>query len=200
MRISRVIDAVGEYITIPIEDGIQTVGLTISGTFTGTLTIVGIISADGGETELDVYHPDGTSASLDDNLPLDLFADVGGYTQVRIKATTLTSGSIEITANTSSASRSKASSPLDEALTNAQLRADPVEVTEPVVEQIYDHMVGIDSAGNPLPSNFNYYGSSFTYNGDLIQTEFKVIGSNTYTRTYTYNGVKISSSSAWVKS
>lgn len=230
MRATRVIASAGESLQIPIDDNDQTVGLSISGDFDGVLQIVGYVSLSGQEHELTLYNFDGTIGDLEEEPPLDLFLDVGGYSVVRVMAVAWMSGRATITAITSSAKRKKlnqSSGPgtgqevqvtnfpdtqvVTGPLTNTQLRATPVPVSidgapvgglasEVTQASMLALMIGYDSEKNPLPIHFDSTASSYTYNGELVQTEVRVVDGVTYTRTYTYSGENVTGSSAWVKS
>lgn len=206
MRQTKNIDSVGKTLQMPLDSNDQTLGVTISGEFEGVFQIVGLIDLDGREIELQPYLFDGGSVDLDTNEPLDFFVDVGGLVEIRISAISWTSGLAQISAITSSARRGRTSSggvasevevtnfPTIQAvtgpLTNNQLRSSPVNVLPRE----------FDTTGLLLPTMFYSVTANFTYNGELIETEVRVVDGVTYTRTYTYTGEYISSVSGWVRS
>ncbi|MNE79927.1 hypothetical protein D3C80_1764530 [compost metagenome] len=61
-------------------------------------------------------------------------------------------------------------------------------------------LIGVDSLGAELPSDFNYRPRGYAYdaNGNL-QTEVVTKAPNTWTKTYVYTGTQLTSVSAWVK-
>lgn len=228
MAINKIIDAAGKSFMIPIDDNDQSVSIGITGSYSGLLQIVGIIDASGREIELTPRLIDGTIVSIEDPPPLDLMFDIAGYREIRVIAITWTSGSITLTANRTMAaaawrlnggSRGSASGQVEVTnfpspqsvtgpLTNTQLRASPLELPDnaaqndtlqTLISQMAVRLTGVDSDGVPLPLDFDSVPVTFSYDGELVQTEIRVIGSSTYTRTYGNNGTNITSVSSWIK-
>lgn len=223
MRKTKIIDTAGQFFEIRIEENIQTLAVTVSGTYVASFQLVAGIDLEGQDFEPIPYNADGTVADLTGAVPVDFFLDVGGFGYVRIYVPTLTSGKVNITIVGSSAKRSQiggtsggtgeevqvtnfpAVQTVTGPLTDTQLRAAPVVISDlegakdTTVQQILQLLYGFDSTGQPLPVMFSSVGSTFTYDGDFMQTETRIVGTDTYQRTITNDGSKYTSVSPWVR-
>ena len=202
MRVSRKLDAVGKSLEIRIDDNDQTLSLTLSGGYVGQVQVVGIISSEGQEQQLTAFNYEGNQIDINSVLPIDAFFDVGAFRLVKISVVDLTSGVVSLSANTTSAKRIKASGggagESEVEVTNFPANQNVTVTNFPSIQQTRE--IGYDSDGALLPSDFFYAPSSFTYDGDLMETEYRVIGPDTYTKTFTYDAEdRVISISGWVK-
>lgn len=232
MTITRIIDAVGKSLLVPIDGNDQSVGLTFTGEYVGMFQIIGIIETGGPEIEITAYDHRGDEKDINDPSPFNVFVDIGGFKEIWLIAVAWTSGSAWISATKSTAPRFGSNNqgkdsgrlssevqvtnfPSNQAvtgpLTNVQLRASPVIISIPeqplpdgaASEQTLSNFLqmtrGKDTGGELLPLDFGSLPSSFTYSGELLQTEVRVHETFTYTRTYFYTDERLTSISGWVK-
>ena len=217
MKVTKVIDGAGKFVLISISEDDQTVGLTIlGGPYSGVLQAVGLADQEGQENNLPVYNPDGTAGNLEDPLPLTLFLDCAGYTEIKIQAVTWTSGSITVHARVSTGQRIRPQineggvgpqvqvsnfpgiQPVSGPLTNTQLRQFPVDVSMDgpppgaALDSSLQTLLGMsqdyDSDGNLLPIAYYSTPPVYTYDSNnVLQTAVRTVGAFIYTKTYSFD-------------
>lgn len=226
MNTSKLLRKQGDYLEISIDDNDQTASIGLIGTFSGVLRLKGQIGVQGQEIEITAYKPDGTPGSVNDPVPNNLFVEVGGYTKVRVIAEEFASGELRVSGYTTSAVRPKNSSgsgtgsevqvtnfpivqPVSGPLTDQELRAAAVPVSledhakESTLKQVRDVVVGFDSLGAPLPTDFDSSETTFVNDPvrEVVLSMTKVTSEGTYTKTLTYDeNNMVTNISKWVKS